>query len=103
MDHNLPSLCSFIVFKKVGQHVAEFINYMLNRDETSFSASDFHIVGFSLGAQVAGKAGAVLNGLGKNLARITGLDPAGLYKKEPISNIFHLCSLTFIGFNQSIF
>jgi len=60
----------------VGQHVAEFINYMLNRDETSFSASDFHIVGFSLGAQVAGKAGAVLNGLGKNLARITGLDPA---------------------------
>ena len=75
---------------------------MLNRDETSFGASDFHIVGFSLGAQVAGKAGAVLNGLGKNLARITGLDPAGLYKKEPISNIFHLC-ITFIAFNQPVF
>ena len=75
---------------------------MLNRDETSFSASDFHIVGFSLGAQVAGKAGAVLNGLGKNLARITGLDPAGLYKKEPISNIFHLCSLINFHRIQSI-
>ena len=51
---------------------------MLERSETTFSSSDFHIVGFSLGAQVAGKAGAVINGLGKSLARITGLDPAGI-------------------------
>ena len=61
-------------FIKVGQHVAEFINYMLNRDDFSFLLSDIHIIGFSLGRQVAGKAGAALNG---NLARITGLDPAG--------------------------
>jgi len=56
----------------VGQHVAEFINYIKGRVE-AFNLSNVHIVGFSLGAQVAGKAGAVLNG---NLARITGLDPA---------------------------
>ena len=50
---------------------------MLNRDETSFSLNDIHIVGFSLGAQVAGKAGVTLNGA---LARITGLDPASMPK-----------------------
>ena len=52
---------------------------MISRDEISFQLSDIHIVGFSLGAQVAGKAGADLSG---NLARITGLDPAGFRNKN---------------------
>ena len=47
---------------------------MLNREETSFSLNDIHLIGFSLGGQVVGKAGFALNG---KLGRITGLDPAG--------------------------
>ena len=72
---------------KVGRHVAEFIKYMMGRDEISFQLSDIHIIGFSLGAQVAGKTGADLNG---SLARITGLDPAGFNKRESISMISNL-------------
>ena len=49
---------------------------MLGKDETLFTLDDIHIVGFSLGAQVSGKAGETLNG---QVARITGLDPAGIY------------------------
>lgn len=64
----------------VGEHVGNFINYMISRSDPSISLSDVHIVGFSLGAQVAGKAGATLKSLNsqesKELGRITGLDPA---------------------------
>ncbi|CAM4741836.1 unnamed protein product [Rotaria magnacalcarata] len=57
----------------VGAEVALFINYFI-KDHGS-KATDFHIIGHSLGAQTAGYAGARVPGLG----RITGLDPAGPY------------------------
>ena len=72
LDQNWDIFSIFLM--QVGQLVGEFIRYMINRNETSFTLNDLHIVGFSLGAQVAGKAGGILNG---GLARITGLDPAG--------------------------
>jgi hypothetical protein len=80
---------------------------MVGRSETSFSLNDIHIVGFSLGAQVAGKAGETLN---SQLGRITGLDPAGIYclndcvkyiyrfNNHLNKNIYNICSDTGVSF-----
>ncbi|XP_022113679.2 lipase member H-B [Pieris rapae] len=55
----------------VGTAVAELINNLIEANITTLS--DVHLVGFNLGAHVAGYAGRTLNG---QVARITGLDPS---------------------------
>jgi len=54
----------------VGELTGQLINFLL---EQGADLNNFHVIGFSLGAHVAGKAGATANGL---VPRITGLDPA---------------------------
>lgn len=65
----------------VGVQVAELIKFLMNN--THNSAGSYYIVGFSLGAHIAGYAGTNLRQLDHSLGRITGLDPAaGLFEAE---------------------
>ncbi|KAH7940000.1 hypothetical protein HPB52_020208 [Rhipicephalus sanguineus] len=57
----------------VGAELALLISTLQNA--TDASPADFHIIGHSLGAQIAGYAGERIDKIG----RITGLDPAGPY------------------------
>ncbi|KAH9380120.1 hypothetical protein HPB48_000729 [Haemaphysalis longicornis] len=57
----------------VGAELALLVTTLQN--STGASPADFHIIGHSLGAQIAGYAGERLDKIG----RITGLDPAGPY------------------------
>ncbi|CAF0745305.1 unnamed protein product [Didymodactylos carnosus] len=57
----------------VGIDVAHLIETLITKTNTTLER--FHIIGHSLGAHIAGYAGARLPGI----ARITGLDPAGPY------------------------
>ncbi|RWS06517.1 Pancreatic lipase-related protein 1-like protein [Dinothrombium tinctorium] len=54
----------------VGKQIALLID-IINREKL-MKPKDYHIIGFSLGAHIAGFAGTEV----KNLSRITGLDPA---------------------------
>jgi hypothetical protein len=55
----------------VGKQLAMLLKGLV--DNNGLSLRNTHLIGFSLGAHVAGFAGAELG----NLSRITGLDPAG--------------------------
>lgn len=54
----------------VGKQIANLINHI--NQNLNFEPKDYHLIGFSLGAHIAGFAGSGI----KNISRITGLDPA---------------------------
>ncbi|XP_063912178.1 inactive pancreatic lipase-related protein 1-like isoform X2 [Zophobas morio] len=63
----------------VGQYTAKLIDYLVSR---GMYLPSLHLIGLSLGAQMAGVCGA--NVKSGRVFRITGLDPAGpLFKKWP--------------------
>ncbi|XP_071443588.1 uncharacterized protein [Hetaerina americana] len=67
----------------VGKQLAVLLGRL--RDDLGLDLRKVHLIGFSLGAHVAGFAGAEL----RNLSRITGLDPAGplFENQDPVARL----------------
>ncbi|XP_030387854.1 phospholipase A1 VesT1.02 [Scaptodrosophila lebanonensis] len=55
------------------RYIARFLQFLVRR---GYAAKHIHLIGFSLGAEVAGFAGKQLQEWGIKLTRITALDPA---------------------------
>ena len=66
LANNLNYYSSASNTQPVGTLTGDFINFLIAQGS---NVSEFHVIGFSLGAHVAGRAGAVLNGC---IPRITG-------------------------------
>jgi hypothetical protein len=80
-DHFQVTVDTDVIGRKIAGLVVFLINHGLLTDPTRV-----HLIGFSLGAQIAGIAGQhIKHYTGKPIQRITGLDPAGpLFQYTPI-------------------
>ncbi|XP_060529037.1 pancreatic triacylglycerol lipase-like [Cylas formicarius] len=74
----IPYPASARATRSVGMEVAKFII------DTNLSPENIHLIGHSLGSHVAGFAGkTVFEKTGEKLQRISGLDPAGPFFRDP--------------------
>ena len=68
--------------------VAKVFLLLLNKMSESYDLTKIHVIGHSLGAQVAARLGEKLKAKNITLSRITGLDPAGKKSFECLRRLF---------------
>jgi len=69
----------------VAQRLAEFIKFLVDVNGIR-SVSEVHLIGYSVGAHIAGVAASYIQKQSAvKIGRITGLDPAGpIYTSKPV-------------------